>query len=236
MCRDEFPRIFELRDLLPTPLPEGVAFPSLDETSIQFAPKRKFLRDIGAELQSLDAVGWAALKAKLTPLPKSHKTRVLEPLYNILNEAKAYNHLKRIGCINIHFIPESKVKGQKTPDLGADAQGQKVLCDVKTINRSDVEVDRANSGGVGTTKEQLDAGFFRKLKSDLEYAKKQMLAYDPDKAMRKIAYVIVNYDDNLHECGNLYESQISQFRANNPIPDLEVEFDIKPPFYTATGV
>jgi hypothetical protein len=120
--------------------------------------------------------------------------------------------------------------------LGADAQGQKVLCDVKTINRSDVEVDRFKSGGVGTTKEHLDASFFGKLKSDLEYAKRQMLAYDLDSAVRKIAYVIVNYDDNQHECGDLYENQIAQFSANNPIPDLEVESDIKPPFYTATGV
>jgi hypothetical protein len=236
VCRGEFPRIFELRDLLPAPVPERIAFPSLDEESINFAPKRKFLRDIEAELQSLDAVGWAALKAKLTPMPKKHKTRVLEPLYNILNEAKAYNYLSSIGCTNIRFIPESQVRGQKTPDLGAEAQGQKVLCDVKTINRSDVEVRRANGGGVGTTKVQLDDGFFRKLKSDLEYAKTQMLAYDPDTAVRKIAYVIVNYDDNLHECGDLYENQIAKFKANNPIADLEVEFNIKPPFYTATGV
>lgn len=236
MCRDEFPRIFELRDLLPTPLPERVAFPSLDEASIQFAPKRKFLRDVEAELQGLDAAAWAAVKAKLTPLPKKHKTRVLEPLYNLLNEAKAYNYLSRIGCTNIHFIPESKTKGQKTPDLGADAQGRKVLCDVKTINRSDVEVHRANSGGVGTTAAQLDAGFFRKLTSDLEHAKTQMLAYDPASAVRKIVYVVVNYDDNLHECGDSYWNQIAQFTSDNPIPDLEVEFDIKPPFYSATGV
>jgi hypothetical protein len=232
MCRDEFPRIFELRDLLPSPLPEGIAFPSLDEASIQFPPKRKFLRDTEAELQSLDPAAWTALIAKLTPLPKKHNTRILEPLYNLLNEAKAYNYLRRIGCTNIHFIPESKTK---TPDLGAGLQGQKVLCDVKTINRSDVEVGRSLSGGVGTIKEQLDAGFFRKLKSDLEHAKKQMLTYNPDSTVKKIVYVIVNYDDNLHEYGDTYRSQIAQFIANNPVPDLEVEFDIKPPFYGATG-
>jgi hypothetical protein len=229
--RDEFPRIFELRDLLPNPLPETIAFPSLDETSMRLPQKRKFLRDLEAELQGLDPSAWAALKVKL--MPKKHKTRVLEPLYDLLNEAKAYNYLKRIGCVNIYFIPAAAVTGKKTPDLGADAERRKVLCEVKTINRSDDEVHRASTGGVRTTKQQLDAGFFSKLKSDLEHAKKQMSAYD--NFARKIVYVIVNYDDHLHECGDLYGSQIAEFMANNPISDLEVEFDIKPPYYGAKG-
>ena len=167
-------------------------------------------------------------------MPKKRKAR-LEPLYDLLNEAKAYNYLKRIECINIQFIPAS-ANGEKTPDLGAYAQGRKVLCEVKTINPSDAEVHRANTGGVGTTKQQLDAGFFRKLKSDLEHAKAQMLVHDPDNVARRIVYVIVNYDDLLHECGDLYRSDIAQFMANNPISDLEVEFDIKPPFYVTMGV
>lgn len=233
MCRDEFPRIFELRDSLSTPLPEGVAFPALDQTIIEYPQKRKFLRDAEAELQGLDVTAWAALKAKLTPLPMKHKKRVLQPLYDTLNEAKGYNYLARIGCANVHFIPESAIKGQKTPDLGADAQGRKVLCDVKTINISDKEIGRRRSGGVGTSTDQLDSGFLGKLKSDLEHAKAQMLVYDPDGTVRKIAYVVVNYDDGLHEYADRYWPQITQFLADNPIPDLEVEFDIKPPFHSA---
>lgn len=127
--RNKFPRIFELHDLLPNPLPEAIAFPSLDEASIRLPQKRKFLQDVEAELQGLDPSAWATLKAKLTPMPKKRKAR-LEPLYDLLNEAKAYNHLKRIGCVNIQFIPAS-AKGEKTPDLGADAQGRKVLCEVR---------------------------------------------------------------------------------------------------------
>ncbi len=80
MGRDEFPRMFELRDSLPTPLPEGVVFPALDQTIIEYPQKRKFLRDIEGELQGLDVTAWAALKAKLTPLPNKHKKRVLQPL------------------------------------------------------------------------------------------------------------------------------------------------------------
>jgi hypothetical protein len=233
MFRDEFPRIFELHDSLPTPLPEGVAFPALDQTIIQYPQKRKFLRDIEAELQGLDVSAWAAIKAKLTPLPKKHKMRVLQPLYDTLNEAKGYNYLARIGRANVHFIPESAIKGQKTPDLGADAQGRKVLCDVKTINISEKEIDRRRSGGVGINTDQLDSGFLGKLKSNLEHAKAQMLAYDPDGTVRKIAYVVVNYDDGLHEYADRYWPQITKFVTDNPILGLEVEFGIKPPFYSA---
>lgn len=63
-----------------------------------------------------------------------------------------------------------------------------------------------------------------------------MLVHDPDNVARRIVYVIVNYDDLLQECGDLYRSDIAQFMANNPISDLEVEFDIKPPFYVTMGV
>lgn len=233
MCRDEFPRIFELRDSLPSPLPGGFAFPALDQTIIEYPQKRKFLREIEAELQGLDLTAWAALKAKLTPLPKKHKKRVLQPLYDTLNEAKGYDYLVGTGYANVHFIPESAIKGQKTPDLGADAQGHKVLCDVKTINISDKEIDRRRSGGVGTSTDQLGSGFLGKLKSDLERAKAQMLAYDPECTVRKIAYVVVNYDDGLHEYADRYWLQITHFMTENPIPDLEVEFDIKLPFHSA---
>jgi hypothetical protein len=179
MYRQELPRIYELRDLLPTPLPERVAFPALDKTISEYPQKRKFLLDVEAELQPLDAAAWTALKTKLTPLPKRDKKRNLQPLYDTLNEAKAYNHLIRIGCANVHFIPVSTMEGQKTPDLGAtDPNGRKVLCDAKTINISDIEVARRRSGGVGTSTDQLDCGFFTKLKSDLQKAKAQMVAYD----------------------------------------------------------
>jgi hypothetical protein len=104
MCRDEFPRIFELRDSLPTPLPEGVAFPALDQTIIEYPQKRKFLGDIEVELQGLDVTAWAALKAKLTPLPKKHKKLVSQPLYDTLNEAKGYNYLAGIGCSRSPYL------------------------------------------------------------------------------------------------------------------------------------
>jgi hypothetical protein len=79
-------------------------------------------------------------------------------------------------------------------------------------------------------------GFWRRPRTSRFHSHRKRAARIASSENVKIAYVIVNYDDNLHECGDLYENQIAQFSANNPIPDLEVEFDIKPAFYTATGV
>jgi hypothetical protein len=76
-----------------------------------------------------------------------------------------------------------------------------VLCEVRTINISEIEATRRHTGGVGTTETQLSAGFFTKLASDLAEAKAQMDAYDANPGVKKIAYVIVNFDDALHACG-----------------------------------
>lgn len=232
--RIEFPRIYELRDLFRRDLPEGVRFPALDNTIYEFPPKRRFLQGVERDLEQLDPVAWAALKAKVPPLLKKHRTRVWEPLYDTLNEAKGYNYLTRIGCSAVHFIPT--VEGMKTPDLGAlSPEGRSVLCDVKTVNISDIEVHRRREGSVGTTIDQLEDGFFRKIQSDLAHAKTQMVTYAPDASTRKIVYVIVNFDDGLHEYVDRYRVQIEQFVAANAIPDLETVFDIKDAFDSARG-
>jgi hypothetical protein len=228
--RNEFPKLFEILDAQPTS--QDVAFPALDQTIDDFPPKGKVLRDIEAELKGLDLDAWNALKAKLIPLPKRDKARGLQPLYDILNEAKGYNHLLGEACTNVHFIP---VSASKTPDLGADdPQGGKVLCDVKTINISKDEADRRRFGDVGTSSNRLTSGFLGKVKADLEYAKAQMVGFNRDSNVRKIVFIVVNYDDSFHEYADDYWPQIKQFLSDNPIPDVEVHFDIRPPFYMAS--
>ena len=50
---------------------------------------------------------------------------------------------------------------------------------------------------------------------------------------KRIAYIIVNFDDQIHEYADRYQVQINKFIANNPTPRLEVRFDIKEAYYTA---
>ena len=60
-----------------------------------------------------------------------------------------------------------------------------------------------------------------------------MTAYDTDNSVRRIAYVVVNFDDNLHEYTGDYYQQVESFVAANPMPEIEIIFHIKPPFYSA---
>ena len=236
MYRKELPRVYELHDLIQNPRPPDAYFRDFDRSLGEYPQKRKQFRDIESDLQGLDSAAWAYLKTEAASLlvAKDAK-RGWQMLFDILNQAKAYNYLKGLGCTNIAFIPVSRIKGQLTPDLKADLGFGKILCEVKTINMSEMEATRRQIGGVGTSTDRLEEGFFNKLTSDLTRAKAQMLAYCADSATRRIAYVIVNFDDTLHEYSDRYQAQIDQYVACNPVPELEIVFDIKPAFYAAMG-
>ena len=84
------------------------------------------------------------------------------------------------------------------------------LCEVKTINVSDIEAYRRFSGGVGRGTDHLTIGFFGKLASDLAQAQAQMAAFDADPAVTEVAYVIINFDDSSHEYADRYRGQIER--------------------------
>jgi hypothetical protein len=120
MCRNYFPRLFELSDLLPEPVPEGLALPALNQTLLE-PGKREYFEKTELDLQGLDEAAWGEIKGKLKRWPKArtHEHRALEPLYEILNEAKGYTYLKRIGCLNVRFVSVSARQNEKSPDLAA---------------------------------------------------------------------------------------------------------------------
>jgi hypothetical protein len=235
MYREQLPRIYELQDLLPTPRPAGAYFRDLDRTLADIPQKLKQFRDIEQDLQGLDPEAWAFLKSELRPLLTGmDPQRGWQPVFDRLNQAKAYNYLKGLGYSRVEFIPPSDVVGQRTPDLAASIGPIKVLCEVKTINISEIEANRRRGGGVGSVDSQVNTGFFNKLASDLREAEAQMIGYDASPDTKRIAYVVVNFDDSLHEYSDLYRLQIDQYiESSNPTPALDVVFDIKPPFYTA---
>lgn len=234
MFRKELPRIYELRDLLPEPPPADAYFRNLDASLAAIPQKLRQFRDWESELQGLDPTAWAFLKLELAPLlVVRHPTRGWQQFFDKLNQAKAYNYLKAAGFTGVEFVPVSAIKGQRTPDLQARAGSTTILCEVKTINVSKDEADRVATGGVGTTIDQLAPEFFGKLTSALAQANAQMIGYEANQATKKIVYVVVNFDDRLHEYGDEYRRQIEECLRSNSVPELEVILDIKPAFYTA---
>ena len=137
-----------------------------------------------------------------------------------------------IGCTEVAFIPEGR---SKTADLKATLVSDTVLCEVKTINSSDGEIDARNEFSVRGIVLHLGSGFFSKLGRDLQLAKAQTDAYCSGIASKKIAYVIANFDDIVHEYSEGYLRQIRGHLEANPLPGLEIIFDVKPPWYAATA-
>lgn len=230
MCGRDLPRLYELRDQLQNPVsPDAYDF-DVGDNRVAL----KCLRDIEADLQGLDSTSWCCFKTDLVPLlTKKDLKRGWRELFDRLNEAKGYNYLVRAGCTDVRFIPRSSTHGQKTPDLEGSLGATKVLCEVKTINISEAECARRDSGGVISIPIQLPDGFFNKMKSVLEAARDQMLTYYPAPGTKRVAYIILNYDDLLHLCAAAYATQINAFVATKPVPGLEIFFDAKPAYYFA---
>jgi hypothetical protein len=94
------------------------------------------------------------------------------------------------------------------------------LCEVKTINKSDIELDRIKNGDVGTSPEHLGEGFFNKLLYDVKTASSQMLAFSGDTGIRRIAFIVVNFDEGV-EWADEYWSQIEAYMANASMLGVE---------------
>lgn len=162
MFRNRYARIYELYDLVPRADVAQSYFSNLQTSLTEIAQKRNFYDELEATLSALDETAWSYLKEEALPYAlKRDPLRHWQQLFDVLNQAKAYRHLKCEGCFQIEFIPRASRRGQKTPDLRAHDAEMLVLCEVKTINISQQEVERRQLGGVGTTAMRLTESFLK---------------------------------------------------------------------------
>jgi hypothetical protein len=225
MFRKELPRVYELRDQIEEPGSPSAFFQNLDDSLRVLPSKMRRFRALENDLQGFDLDSWEFFKKEALPcLTTRDETRGWHQLVCMLNQAPAYNYLKRIGCSSIRFVPPSSRAGVKTPDLQGVLDSTKVLCEVKTINISDKEATARHTGTGRETKAQLEQGFFNKLMSHLTQAKEQLEARDAGKEARRIAYIIINFDDFLAEYKEEYFQQIDQYLSNNTVLGIEIVF------------
>lgn len=64
-------------------------------------------------------------------------------------------------------------------------------------------------------------------------AKDQMVTYRDEMNIRRVVYVILNFDDCFHEYENNYEKQLNEFLATQPVKEIEVVCFWHPAFYMA---
>lgn len=221
MHRTALPHIFDLRDAVPEPDAQDSFFRDLDQRLSECALRLAHFKQIEQELVGLDRDAWAHLKSEVIKdgLAKKGAKRGWSQLHERFNEAKGYNYLKRRGSAAVSFIPRAK---DKTPDL--QAEGGRVLCEVKTINISDREVNRRAFGGIIDVTRSLNTLFFTKLDKILASAKAQLTQHNPDPSVTRIVYVVINFDDLLHEYAQDYKMQIDQHMQSHLNDSVEVVF------------
>jgi hypothetical protein len=219
--RNQLPRFFELKDLLTDSGHPGAYFRDFEDR----------LRDPSCfatfaiwekELQGLDPVAWASLKKKATPYLKRRdkKGRGWQQLFDFLGEASGYRYLRAFeGCSIVRFVPESS---GRTPDLEGVRDRERVLCDVKTINISEIEVSaRRSPPSLRTVSNQLDGKFFGKLDSTIASAKDQLQSYDPNGDAQHLAYINICFDDFFSLYKDEYLRQIKEHLLEHP-PGIKV--------------
>ena len=130
MFRMLLPRLYELRDLIADPTSPHAYFRDFDEHLKDSLHIRDIYRRLESDLQGLDGPAWEFLKSEASPylVHKDRSGRGWQQLFDILNQARAYNYLETIGCSNVHFIPPAKRRSTRTPDLEAVLNSRRVLC------------------------------------------------------------------------------------------------------------
>jgi len=223
MFRDQFPRLYELKDLVDDPTSPGAYFRDFDHLLESSEHVRHLYARREEVLQVLDADAWKALKVEAGPQVMSSRPeyRGWQALFDRLNEANAYRYLTKIGCSRIAFIPRTT---KQTPDLEGWLKGQQVLCEVKTINISDEEVNARHSPTVRSIAVRLEQGFFNKLLSDITRGSLQLADYDSQKRARHLIYISPIFDDFLARCKETYFEQIDAFVAERQFKDVQLVF------------
>ena len=162
MCRNELPRVYELRDLVADPTKPDAYFSDFNASLQQHPEKKAIWLAREREFQRLDPASWRYLKEEAFPyLAKRDPGRGWEQFVAVLNQARAHIYLVDTGCTAVHFVPRGSQSGAQTPDVEGRHGKDRALCEVKTINPSDVEIARREAGEVRSTATSLDCGFFR---------------------------------------------------------------------------
>jgi hypothetical protein len=220
--RAELPRLYELKDSVGDPASPDAYFCNFDQDLARSAHVKEIYLRYERDLQGLDGKAWEHLKAaalrRVTARDK--KGRGWQQLFDILNEARAYSYLKSLGWTNLRFIPRSPTR---TPDIEGSRASDRVLCEVKTINISNVEVAfRTGQVKVRSGQVALPAEFLEKLRNTVEKAKQQLLAFDPGRAAAHLVYLNVLFDDFLGELKEAYFRQIDDDLAGTPVMDVRL--------------
>ncbi len=149
--------------------------------------KRGFFCRLELNLDALAERDWQALLKKVTPrFKKRHvvngRDRGWQLAFDILNEAESYRWLASKGFAELQFFPEQSTK--RAPDIAALYRHEKWLCEVKTLNRSDREIENRIGSAVRSSSDRLEDSFISgKLMNVLSVARQQFEGHESDRRL-----------------------------------------------------
>lgn len=224
LCHDwhrDFPRLAELRDAVPSqPGTFFYAIPDAVSSDSPFAPlAREAYQELESDLASVDEPPWSAFKAKLLGCDlRSHGHRGYRGIHSVLYESKGYRYLKgelgrrAFAYDQIHLVQETSTP---TPEWAAMSRDVPVAAlEVKTVYESDDEsmyvyentrrIRRGEHGIVRRADPQISDALWEKLRRTVGNAKTQLYSYAPERAMLRIAFLVVHFDHELTLCPSNY--------------------------------
>lgn len=221
------PRLYELQALVPDRTSPGAYFQDFEKRLAESEHVLKTYLRIERWLDALDGAAWKDLRDRAAVhLLSNGGGRGWQSLFDVLGEARAYCHLKEIGCSAISFVPRGS---GKTPDLKASLGGSSLYCEVKMINISDVEVEhrlrvQRERFAVRRDSVHLDPGLLSKVAETIRKAVQQLDAVDPDRRARRMVFIVVHFDDWLGRRLPEYFAQLDEFLLQQPAAEAELVF------------
>lgn len=220
MFRVELPRLYELKDCIADPSSPDAYFKNFDHNLASSEHiKDVYLRRERA-LQGLDAAAWKHLKGEAGRFltTRDEHARGWQQLFDVLNEAWAYNYLKSIGCRKLKFIPRSSFQ---TPDLEGFLGQDRMLCEVKTINISEDEVAfRTGPMKARSIDSSVTLKFLKRLRHKVKIATRQMSAFDA--TCFHLVYLNISFDDFFAENKEAYFKQIDDDLLRIPVGGIRI--------------
>jgi len=224
---EEFPRLYELKDAVPDPTHPNAYFQHFAERLVESEHVRYVYMKVERPLGVLDAEAWRDLKERAIPfLTARDEKRGWQSLFDTLNESKGYAYLRSIGCNEVEFI---KRQDKKTPDLRAMLDGNRLLCEVKTVNMSQVEADRRDRVAHGEIRAfrvpvHVTPQMLQKVSATLEHAVEQLDHEDPQRAARRIVFTVLHFDDSVCDYQAEYLADIDTHLLANPVAGADLVF------------
>lgn len=213
----KFDRLYQLRDLGG----QEDYFSDIDER-LDDPLSRKKLTELAESLNRLDEESWNYLKGQCKPLlSKASDDRGWTRLFERLNEAKGYGYLLDRGCSSPKFIIRSDKDGQLTPDLEASNGTSEYLCEVKTINISDEEIERRKKIEAREVAYILNGGLKSKLEYDAKKATSQLRSYQGAENKIKIAFFVICLDNPQPESRRAIFPEIQRFLDKSGEGEIE---------------